>query len=714
MMLVGIIIIATFGYTFNIKTAVAGESNNLIINYSNLKTFTSYSNLTEFLGINSGSSYPLHGWGSVTQPIMLSGVAPRMFTSAISRFDSALVDYSNEAFYKEDGGYLIDYSQTNVQVTGVDEPDFVKTDGKYLYIVHENKVLIVKATPAKDAKIECEITVNDVSSILNIFISNNTLVIFTETYNYPIYNDPEVEWDWLDEEAIPRDISIDIVSPPRWYSSPDTHVLVYDLANLEEPDLVKDVVVPGRFSSARLIFDYVYVITTQYPYDIMYLESNQTAIPRIMVNNVVKEIPVSNIFYVDTCDESKTITNIVSVNIKDDEENVTAKMFFLGNTQLLYVSRTNIYLVASSVDYYSYDLLKTIVEEIIMPRLNDSFKQDIQLVENFSNLDEYQKKSVTEWILQKYVSTLTEEEKLELYNETVKRFERTTIHRISIDASKIEYAAQADIPGRIQNQFQLNEHDGYLRVSSTVEGNAVSNFLYIWPGGRNSIYVLDMDLEIVGSLEDIAPGEDIYATRFLGEKCYLVTFRQIDPFFVIDLSDPTNPTKLGELKIPGYSTYLHPYDETHVIGIGMENWSIKISLFDVSDMSNPVELSKYIINNDGDTWGSGNSYALNEHKAFLFDKEKNLLVIPAGSYYKQSAYVFNITIENGLKLLGSVTHENNADENTKEDYYWYGYDNSYSIKRSLYIGDVLYTISDNMVKMNSLDDLSEINSIKLK
>ncbi|MCK5031543.1 MAG: beta-propeller domain-containing protein, partial [Thermoplasmatales archaeon] len=216
---------------------------------------------------------------------------------------------------------------------------------------------------------------------------------------------------------------------------------------------------------------------------------------------------------------------------------------------------------------------------------------------------------------------------------------------------------------------------------------------------------------------DLASGEQIYATRFIGDKCYLVTFKQIDPFFVIDLSEPTNPEVLGELKIPGYSTYLHPYDETHIIGIGRDDEKVKISLFDVSDLENPIELSKYEIENDDEDWYWAQSSALYEHKAFLFDKEKNLLVIPVGDYSKESAYVFDISVEGGIELKGTITHDLEVEPEEEydpwdDDYYYMGnYGNS--IKRTLYIEDVLYTVSDNMVKMNDLETLEEINSITI-
>jgi len=244
-----------------------------------------------------------------------------------------------------------------------------------------------------------------------------------------------------------------------------------------------------------------------------------------------------------------------------------------------------------------------------------------------------------------------------------------------------------------------------------------------------------MDLNIVGRLENLAPGERIYSARFMGERCYVVTFKKVDPLFVIDLETPTNPTVLGQLKITGYSDYLHPYDENHIIGIGKETveaeegdfaWyqGVKISLFDVSNVSNPIEIDKYEIGDRGT-----DSPVLSDHKAFLFDKTRNLLVIPVlvaeineekyphgvppnthGDYVWQGAYVFNITLDQGLMFKGRITHLENDSDLKKSGYYFYS---SYSVKRSLYIDNVLYTISNKKVKMNNLEDLMEINEIEL-
>ena len=239
----------------------------------------------------------------------------------------------------------------------------------------------------------------------------------------------------------------------------------------------------------------------------------------------------------------------------------------------------------------------------------------------------------------------------------------------------------------------------------------------------------------------------MYSSRFVGDKAYLVTYRTIDPLFVFDLSDPKNPRLKGELKIPGYSTYLHPYDENHIIGIGMQTKErvvrdskgnvtsttasiigMKMALFDVSDVNNPKQISEVTI---GDN--STKSAILNNHKALLFSKERELIAIPVTSYktditseeyytdpdiekltkgymnslnqkYVSEGYlVYNINIQDGINLKGVITHDVG---NT--------YNYSGNLLRGLYIKDNLFTLSQSMLKVNKLDTLEQINVMNIK
>ena len=301
--------------------------------------------------------------------------------------------------------------------------------------------------------------------------------------------------------------------------------------------------------------------------------------------------------------------------------------------------------------------------------------------------------------------------------------EGTSIYRIQIDGGEMECVASGEVPGMVLNQFSMDEYNGYFRVATTTWNE----------GNQNNVYVLNMSLNITGSVENLAPGERIYSARFMGDRCYLVTFKQIDPLFVIDLNDPYAPDVLGYLKVTGYSDYLHPYDETHVIGIGKETtdagtfaWyqGVKISLFDVSDVSNPVEISKIEIGDRG-----SDSPVLWDHKAFLFDRSRNLLVMPIleakvdttryseqelawayGEPVYQGAYVCNVTLDGGIQLKGRITHVENPDDLEQGYYYYYS---PVAVERSFYIGDVLYTVSQAKVVMNDLDTLDYINEVQL-
>lgn len=309
----------------------------------------------------------------------------------------------------------------------------------------------------------------------------------------------------------------------------------------------------------------------------------------------------------------------------------------------------------------------------------------------------------------------------------------TEIFRIGIDGEKLTFQAKGIVPGYVLNQYSMDEYNGYFRLATTISSGSWLN-----QNQQNNLYVLNMNLSIVGKIENMAPGERIYSARFTGDKCYLVTFKQTDPFFVLDLKDPTAPKVTGQLKIPGYSSYLHPYDENHIIGLGKENSTVKLSLFDVSDMNNPVEIAKYVIGENADYV---NSVALNDPKAFLFDYQKQLLVIPVSiTNYGQvnygdkgvippampgatsigsgtstyggtweGAYVFNLSTASGFTLKGGVTHQETASTSTN-----YGYSTSTEITRALYIGNNLYTLSNSKVQLNNLDTLDLVSSVNLR
>jgi len=570
-----------------------------------LRTFTSYEELRNFLNASQQRSYPPYdgGW--------LLGGQPGFFRTL-----------SAGTFGEQSA--VPDYSFTNVQVEGVDEADIVKTDGAYIYIVSGNKVKIIKAYPAAEAQVLSEIKLN--GTLQGLFINRDRLTVIEGLGLYQmrlLYPEPSV------------------------YESGRTFIRVYDVTDRTDPVSARNVSVNGNYFNSRMIGDYVYAIINQPAY--IQSESGEVSLPRMYFDGWSEAVPATEVYYSDVSDRFDVFTNVVALNLHNDAEEPTHKTFLLGWGSAMYVSQSNIY-----VTYSTY-------------------------------------------------STVAE---------------TTSIHRIHVQNSEITYEASGEVPGYVLNQFSMDEHNEHFRIATTT-GHV--GWVSEETMARNHVYILDMDLDIVGRLEDLAPGERIYSARFMGDRGYLVTFKKVDPLFVLDLSDPSAPRVLGQLKVTGYSDYLHPYDENHIIGVGKETieaeegdfaWyqGVKISLFDVTDVANPREIAKYEIGKRGT-----DSPVLRDHKAFLFDKSRNLLVLPVtvveepySGYAWDGAYVFHISLEEGLVLRGKVTHVDN-DAALKMGYYNY----DYSVKRSLYIDNVLYTISDAKIKMNSLVDLSLINEINL-
>lgn len=288
----------------------------------------------------------------------------------------------------------------------------------------------------------------------------------------------------------------------------------------------------------------------------------------------------------------------------------------------------------------------------------------------------------------------------------------TEIYKFNLNNANCTFAKAGDVPGSVLNQFSMDECNGYFRIATTdsTSWNSESN--------TNNLYVLNENLETIGKIEGLAKGERIYSVRFMGNRAYMVTFVETDPLFVIDLSNPTTPTVLGELKIPGYSKYLHPYDETHLIGIGEDTEVVnygygdrvvtngmKMAMFDVTDPNNPKELYNVKIGEKG-TY----SELLYNHKALLFSKEKNIIAFPISiteNDYKvtfQGAIVYGVSLEKGFELKTKIS-------NSATDY-----DRYYSrnrVERIIYIKDTLFTLSNGLIKAVDLNTFETKGSIEL-
>ena len=717
---------------------------NIINEQDKIKQFASQEDLTNFIKQNSdysGYSNNLRFLGGAEIAVAESAVPGAM---AGKSADSS----SNTA---------LDYSTTNIQVEGVDEADIVKNDGKYIYAVSGDNVKIIDAYPAENMKILSEI---NISGVNNLFINNDKLIVFANNYDSVIYA----------KGAAAE--SIRCLGCGGGYNQ-NSLAYVYNIKDKENPKLDSNFSFEGNYVDSRMIDDYVYIISTKY------VNTENPEPPVYYINGKENKVAASDIAYWPYQDTSYVFTSITGISLENNE--VNNKVYLTGSTSIIYVSQNNIYLTyQKTTDYKKY--AEQIAESVYYPLLSNEYDNKIKEILD-SDKNNWEKLNDMSEIVNEYGNSLGSEEMSEFSSELMKKLEefnikiqketeKTIVHKINVNKNNINYQGVGEVPGNVLNQFSMDEFDGYFRIATTT-GNWRETSL-------NHLYVLDKDLKIIGSAEDLAKGERIYSARFIENRAYMVTFRQVDPLFVIDLKNPEKPEVLGYLKITGFSDYLHPYDESHIIGIGKSATEegrikgMKIALFDVSDVANPIEEANIEIGDRGT-----DSNALYDHRAFLFDKNKNLLVIPIQVYTEKEmgnefskwvgsdiifngAYVFNIDLDNGITLRGKITHfdnkskygpakeeetgakreiygqtytktgENSWETNNYYDQYskttWTDeyidqqpggikynnlYDYKYQIQRSLYMNDVLYTISQTKIKSNNLDSIDEINSLDL-
>jgi uncharacterized secreted protein with C-terminal beta-propeller domain len=671
----GIIFLALYGITLGVLISLSAPTPS--VPDTKLQYFSSYNELVDYF--SKANTYTSNYYRGGIMDIAIAPMAKA--TNAVQ--ESAT-------------GIAADYSKTNVQVAGVDEADIIKNDGKYIYAIAQNKLFIVEAYPAENAKIIATIDLNNKTPI-EMFISEDSskLLLFANEYSYygPRYGDV------MPMAKVAANTSI--AKMPWWGGTGAVIAQIYDISNKSEPKVEKEVSFEGSYLTSRLIGDNAYFVINSYPRYYAYpmaedsgvTDSNGSdengIIPLMSEDGVVTPIAKSTEIGIMPRMKPTSFVTLASINfstLKIKKKTVTA------TAQNVYASQDNLYFADTYWDYAEYDYNGPLPAEVA------------GLVKS-------------------------------IYYPVISTIEKTTINKFSLDNGSISFVGSGLVPGTILNQFSMDEYKDNFRIATTTQGN--------WNDpnsqSKNNVYILDKEMNLAGSIEGIAPGEKIYSTRFLGDKGYMVTFKKVDPLFVLDLSNPEEPKILGKLKIPGYSDYLHPIDETHIIGIGKDTvessygdfaWyqGIKMAIFDVSDVENPIEMHKIIVGDRGT-----DSEALHDHKAFLFDKERELLVMPItlaeisakekekqinndgvvsspayGTQTFQGAIIYKLNLEQGFVERGRISHVTKEEE-LKSGYY---YDYTSQIRRSLYMDNVLYTFSDNAIKANALDSLDNISEVR--
>ena len=606
-----------------------------------------------------------------------------------------------------------DYTTTNNQEQGVDEADFLKTDGDYIYTISGRDVVIVDSWPAAEANEVGRISLGNEGQNstwpTDMFLLGDKIAVFSQVYDYgeAREGDGGEEYDWRD-----------------YFQG--TRVSVIDVTDRTAPRLERQLDVEGYYNNARMIDGDVYLVSNanlQLPGDVYSIAwDNDSNLPEAKWDADPEEIArlkgIARSKVRELVAQRISGTNVVDMlprkRVYDSAGNqlVQAPMY----------SCTDMYIPAQ------------------LAKLG---------VLNITHLDLSEKSNITSTgVLASGWTIYASQDSLYTAMSSGgwwwgwgwgSRSNDTHIHKFRLNTpdNRPEYAASGKVDGWLLNQFSMSEYQDHLRVATTDNewtwdeqtGESTAS-------GGNHLTILKEDtggLVETGSVRDLAPGEQIYSARMLGPKGYMVTFRQTDPLFTFDLSDPTNPKLEGELKINGFSSYMHPIDANHLLTIGQDAdddgrvTGVHLQIFDVSDMKNPKRAHQHLIST-GD-WSSW-SEAMWDHHAFTYHPGKKVLGVPMNihdwSDYDGQNFsgllLFKIDTTDGISELGRIDHadmtsayycavynEDWACDAEHDGYRWWT-----SIRRSIFIEDYVYSISDIGMKINDMfGTQDEIKALEL-
>lgn len=557
-------------------------------------------------------------------------------------------------------------SNTNAQVAGIDEPDILKIDEERIYFSPEQKFYILGRP-----------------------ISGTETRIMSPIPSYPDFNKTKIfkafpPENLAEENKINETGDLLLLRDKKILTILENNQIIgYSLSDPKKPEKIWDLKFEDNnfYVTARLYNGKIYLITRNYinridPCPIIPFMSrgSRIIIPCEEIYHSRKFTPVD--------------TNFIATVLNPETGAIENKISFAGSgdNSVIYMSENSLYITyVFNENLFNFTLKaldetnKGLFPDSVMDKVSKLKTLDIS---EDGKLFEYNK------ILADYYQTLNKNELMRVQNELANRFndyftsharELTKTGIVKINLSDMKIAAKGNVPGVLLNQFSLDEYNGNLRAAVTTGGSGGGFGFWVFNSGKtaNDVYVLDNNLSVIGELKDLGITERIYSARFIKDKGYLVTFKQIDPFYVLDLSNPNNPQLKGELKIPGYSSYLESLEGEKILGIGQDGQQLKVSLFDVSNPQNPTEKDKYILS-------EGWSEVLSNHRAFLRDEKHKIFFLPGGS----GGYVFSYK-DDKLSLLKTVS--------------------DFAVKRAAYFNDYLYIVGENKITV-----LNENNWEKVK
>ena len=645
-----------------------------------------------------------------------------------------------------------EFSGTNNQESGVDEADFLKTDGFHIYMLNGQLLLIMGVPEFGNLTLESNLTIE--GNPTQMMIEGDRLVISSSIYYWNLPEDSDLRNLMSEEVTVEGDsVGDDKDDDTGDWESTYTYTkvqnlvkyTVVDITNRSSPVIEKEMYIEGNYHTARMVDGTVRSVTHLWTY----FDEIRTWV----------NLP-DDYWSEDDLDKRMDIWNESVDQTVSHNEGVISELTLDDFVPHIYEMRDG--------EIFTHPLTYEKCTEFSASA--DSAGRGFTTIMTIRMLDDEASLEV-DHITSSWAHVYSSKDTLVLAEPANDMWwfwrnsdweDATNIHSFDIsDSNHTTYVASGRVEGTVNDQFSISEHNGDIRVASTSDNWGMwwrlaefdDNGDPVWSGPTNQISILTDDgegyLDQIGYIGGIAEGETIWSARFVGDRGYLVTFMNIDPLWVLDLSDPYEPVILGELHVPGVSTYIHPIDEDNLLTIGIAggqdglglDWSTtQVSLFDVSNTSSPtladtIPLTPaYTDENCMDImtcgWSWSYSEATYEHKAFNYWSPESLLAVPLsthryvydqieveGRVYSYSGYQYvsmlkmiEVDTENGtLSNHGDVEHSGFYNEEGLSSW-WSG---STSIRRSIFMGDYVYSFSGGGATVHRTADLQLVVELEL-
>ncbi len=669
-----------------LKSATIISTTTPAIIYNNkIEKFKNYSKLAEFLNNH------------------------RPLTSSFSTSSSLALDSHRNV----PNNYLRAWPETTKLVAG--SANTIQSNGNYVYALVRNELFIINTSPASAAKIVSKIIFK--SHPQAMILSGNFLAIYGQDTQ-------------ISQQAIYQNFRRQNIY---------TFLKIFDLSNPAQPKETRNLSFEGHYLKARLIGHNLYFITR---IPVSYLPS-EPLLPRILNNGQILSndcVDLANcftptIYYFNIPYSSYNFTSVTTINMLDNTQALSGEVYLANNQQKFYLSSNGLYITYSQFPNY-YRLEQQAKQKLLYSKLGSKIQTEInkitlspqflltnnekrlkitQILDNYlASLGDASQKT---W--QKLITSITQQK----FIQTFKSQDKTFLYKFIIKNDQLTYQNSAEVRGTIFAQAALNQSGDYLRLVT----NSNPLALNLNKKGDNyytNVYVLDSQLKIVGSLQNLMTTQKIINVSFLGNRLYFITSKSQDPLFVISLANFHQPVVLGAIQIPGTDNYLQALDANGTkfavlsrqgevsYSDGTSAKGLTWSLFDFSNLNKPQELSSYLISK-----ATGNSIAFQDHQALLYSPTRNLLVLPFNQHNQNNnlsfigSFVFNVA-SNKISLQTKIKHFVPGQFSPQDSWNGINYYHN-TVQRSLIVGDNLITLSNEFLKINNLTNFKSLATIKL-